>query len=79
MSIYSSKLTSGGTCSLKVRICLAEKNLDWVDHLDSRNGDHSKPEHLKLNPNRVVPTLAHEEMAITNSSVIKSRPRVAGS
>jgi glutathione S-transferase len=70
MSIYSSKLTSGGTCCLKVRICLAEKNLDWVDHLDSRNGDHSKPENLKLNPNSVVPALVHEEMAISYSSVI---------
>lgn len=59
------------TCSLKVRICLAEKNLDWLDHrMESRNGDHLKPEYLKLNPNGVVPTLIHDGNVIIDSSVI---------
>ena len=59
------------TCSLKVRICLAEKNLEWVDHrLDSRDGDHLKPDYLKLNPNGVVPTLIHDGNVIIDSSVI---------
>lgn len=59
------------TCSLKVRICLAEKNLDWLDHrMESRNGDHLKPEYLKLNPNGVVPTLIHDDNVIIDSSVI---------
>jgi len=59
------------TCSLKVRICLAEKHLDWVDHrLDSRDGEHLKPEYLKLNPNGVVPTLVHDGNVIIDSSVI---------
>jgi len=59
------------TCSLKVRICLAEKDLEWVDHrLDSRNHDHLKPEYLKLNPNGVVPTLVHDGNVIIDSSVI---------
>ena len=59
------------TCSLKVRICLAEKGLEWVDHrLDSRDGDHLKPEYLKLNPNGVVPTLIHDGNVIIDSSVI---------
>jgi glutathione S-transferase len=59
------------TCSLKVRICLAEKNLEWVDHrMDSRAGDHVKPEYLKLNPNGVVPTLIHDGNVIIDSSVI---------
>ncbi len=59
------------TCSLKVRICLAEKGLEWVDRrLDSRDGDHLKPEYLKLNPNGVVPTLIHDGNVIIDSSVI---------
>ncbi len=59
------------TCSLKVRICLAEKGLEWVDHrLDSREGQHLKPDYLKLNPNGVVPTLVHDGNVIIDSSVI---------
>ena len=59
------------TCSLKVRVCLAEKGLEWIDHrLDSRLGDHLKPEYLKLNPNGVVPTLVHDGAVIIDSSVI---------
>ena len=59
------------TCSLKVRICLAEKRLDWMDRrLDSRDGEHLKPEYLKLNPNGVVPTLVHDGQVILDSSVI---------
>jgi len=59
------------TCSLKVRLCLAEKNLNWVDHKLSPGGtDHLTPEYLKLNPNGVVPTLLHEGDPIVDSSVI---------
>lgn len=59
------------TCSLKVRICLAEKELEWVDHrLDSRNEEHLSPEYLELNPNGVVPTLIHDGVPIIDSSVI---------
>jgi hypothetical protein len=56
-------------CSLKVRICLAEKNLDWVDHGWIR-GTAVKPGTSEAQPNWVVFTLVHEEMAIGNSSVI---------
>ena len=59
------------TCSLKVRICLAEKGLEWVDHrMDSRDGEHLRPAYLKLNPNGVVPTLIHDGNVIIDSSVI---------
>ncbi|HVZ51276.1 MAG TPA: glutathione S-transferase family protein [Pseudolabrys sp.] len=59
------------TCSLKVRICLAEKQIDWVDHrLVSKNHDHLSDWYLKLNPNGVVPTLIHDGRAVFESSVI---------
>lgn len=59
------------TCSQKVRICLAEKGLDWVSHeLHFSSGDHLTPEYLKLNPNGVVPTLVHDGEPVIESSVI---------
>ncbi len=62
---------SQSTCSQKVRICLAEKNLAWVDHrLVSKNHDHLSDWYLKLNPNGVVPTLLHDGRPVFESSVI---------
>ncbi|HSG95971.1 MAG TPA: glutathione S-transferase family protein, partial [Afifellaceae bacterium] len=62
---------SQSTCSLKVRICLAEKRLDWVDRrLVSKNHDHLSDWYLKLNPNGVVPTLIHDGRPVYESSVI---------
>ena len=59
------------TCSQKVRICLAEKGLDWESHvLHFQTGDHLTPEYLKLNPNGVVPTLVHDGEPLIESSVI---------
>lgn len=59
------------TCSLKVRICLGEKGLAWVDRrLVSKNHDHLSDWYLKLNPNGVVPTLLHDGRPIFESSVI---------
>ena len=60
------------TCSQKVRICLAEKDLAFEDiRLDlGKNKDHLKPEYLKLNPNGVVPTLIDDGQVIIDSSVI---------
>jgi glutathione S-transferase len=60
------------TCSQKVRICLAEKNLPYEDiRLDIGKGkEHLKPEYLKLNPNGVVPTLVDGDDPIIDSSVI---------
>jgi glutathione S-transferase len=60
------------TCSQKVRICLAEKDLPFADmRLDlGKSKDHLKPEYLKINPNGVVPTLVDDGDIITDSSVI---------
>lgn len=59
------------TCSLKVRICLAEKGLDWVDHpFKPGENKHLAPEYLEMNPNGVVPTLVHDGTPVVDSSVI---------
>ena len=59
------------TCSLKVRICLAEKKLKWIDHsFKPSENKHLTPKYLKLNPNGVVPTLVHAGNPIVDSSVI---------
>ena len=58
-------------CSQKVRICLAEKALDWVNRHVSLPGDeHMTPAYLALNPNGVVPTLVHDGATIIESTVI---------
>jgi glutathione S-transferase len=59
------------TCSLKIRVCLAEKHLEWVDRrLVSKDQDHLSDWYLKLNPNGVVPTLLHDGVPVVESSVI---------
>lgn len=66
--LYNAKQS---TCSQKVRLCLAEKGLDFEEHiLDLFSGDQLKPEYLSINPNGVVPTLVHDEQPIVDSSVI---------
>ncbi len=63
--------TPHSTCSQKVRICLAEKDLEWTDiYVNLATKEHLSPEYLKINPNGVVPTLIHDGAIITDSSVI---------
>ncbi len=63
--------TPHSTCSQKVRICMAEKGLEWTDHLlDLGKKDQLDPDYLKLNPNGVVPTLVHDGVVIIDSSAI---------
>jgi glutathione S-transferase len=59
------------TCSQKVRLCLAEKGLEFVDRrVDWRKREQHSEAYLKLNPNGVVPTLVHDGQPIVESSVI---------
>lgn len=59
------------TCSQKVRLALAEKGLEYESVIvDLANKAHLTPEYLAINPNGVVPTLVHDDNAITDSSVI---------
>lgn len=59
------------TCSQKVRICLAEKGLDWIDRrVNLAKNENLTPDYLALNPNGVVPTLVHDGQVVVDSSVI---------
>jgi glutathione S-transferase len=59
------------TCSQKVRLCLAEKQLAWTSHpIEFARGEHLTPAYLALNPNGVVPTLVDDGRPVIDSSVI---------
>lgn len=61
------------TAAQKVRIALAEKNLEWTSHhLDTSvaTREHFSPEYLKINPRGIVPTLVHDGRVIRESQVI---------
>lgn len=61
------------TAAQKVRIALAEKNLDWISrHLDTSvaKREHFTPAYLQINPRGVVPTLVHDGKVIRESQVI---------
>ena len=57
-------------CAQKVRIALAEKGLEYQEHLMTLRGDQFDAAYMKLNPNAVVPTLVHDGRAVIESSVI---------
>jgi glutathione S-transferase len=59
------------TCSQKVRLALAEKNLGFDQHIiDWSKLEHLSDWYLAINPNGVVPTLVHDGVYIVDSSVI---------
>lgn len=57
-------------CAQKVRVALAEKGLEYREHLLTLRGDQFDPEYMKLNPAAVVPTLVHDGRPVIESSVI---------
>lgn len=59
------------TCSQKVRLCLAEKNIEYTGiALGLRDGEHLQKEFLKINPKGLVPVLIDDEAIITESTTI---------
>src|SRR6266540_7560545 len=57
-------------CSIKARLALAEKAVDWDGRLLTLRGDQFDPDYMKLNPNAVVPTLVHDGEVVIESTVI---------
>ena len=68
MKLYHNPMS---TCSQKVRLVLAEKQLDFESViLDLQGGAQFEPGYLELNPQGVVPTLVHQAQVITESTLI---------
>jgi glutathione S-transferase len=57
-------------CSVKARLALAEKNVDFESRLMTLRGDQFDPDYVKLNQNAVVPTLVHDGNVVIESTVI---------
>lgn len=58
-------------CAQKVRLVIAEKGLDVVEHhIDLRAREQQTPAYLKLNPKGYVPTLVHDGRPIVESAII---------
>ncbi|MDA0240404.1 MAG: glutathione S-transferase family protein [Proteobacteria bacterium] len=58
-------------CAQKVRITLAEKDLDWEPvEVNLFKSEQYNPEYLKLNPKGVVPTLVHDGKPVIESTLI---------
>src|SRR5262245_59182326 len=68
LALYHNDMSS---CSQKVRLCLAEKNLEWESrHLNLRAGEHQQDWYVKLNRRAVVPTLIDDDRVVPESNVI---------
>nr|WP_306264806.1 glutathione S-transferase family protein [Pararhizobium sp. IMCC3301] len=62
---------NNSVCSQKVRVTLAEKQLQWESvHLELAKGEQYEPDYLLLNPEGVVPTLVDDGLVLRESSVI---------
>ncbi len=58
-------------CAQKVRVCLAEKGLEWESrHLVLRAGEHQQAWYRALNRRAVVPTLVDDDKVVPESNVI---------
>ena len=58
-------------CSQKVRMCLAEKKLQWSSqHIDLFKFENYDPSYTRLNPKAVVPTLDHDGRILIESNII---------
>ncbi len=61
----------GSPCSRRVKITMAEKNLSWrVQRVDLSRMEQRSPRFLAVNPNGLVPALAHGSRVIWESNVI---------
>jgi glutathione S-transferase len=58
-------------CAAKVRLALAEKQLEWNSHyVDILRGEQFAASFLAVNPKAVVPVLIHDGAVITESTII---------
>jgi len=58
------------SCSQRVRIVLAEKNLKWVDHvvdISPRGLEHATDDYQSIHPEGLVPALVHDGKVVIES------------
>jgi glutathione S-transferase len=68
LELYHSHIS---TCSQKVRLCLAEKGIDWIGRpVDLSRQENLREEFLAINPNGVVPAFMHDGRPIYESTVM---------
>ncbi len=68
LELYHSGLSAN---SLKVRLCLAEKGLEYTGFfIDLHKFEQHAPDYLAINPDGQIPTLLDDGQAITETSVI---------
>ena len=62
---------STSVCAAKVRLALAEKNLDWKGHfVDLLKGENFSEAYRRINAKAQVPTLIYDGRTITDSNII---------
>ena len=58
-------------CSMRVRMTLEEKGLEWVSHhIDLKKKENVTDEYFAINPNGLVPTLVHDGVVHIESNEI---------
>ena len=58
-------------CSMRVRMTLEEKGLEWVSHhIDLKKKENVTEEYFGINPNGLVPTLVHDGVVHIESNEI---------
>lgn len=58
-------------CSMRVRMTLVEKGLDWTSHhLDLKKKENVSEDYFGINPNGLVPTLVHDGVVHIESNDI---------
>jgi len=58
-------------CSMRVRMTLEEKGLDWTSyHLDLKKKENISDDYFGINPNGLVPTLVHDGVVHIESNDI---------
>lgn len=58
-------------CSMRVRMTLIEKGLDWTSHhIDLKKKENISDEYFGINPNGLVPTLVHDGVVHIESNDI---------
>lgn len=58
-------------CAMRVRLFLAEKNVDWVDHyVDLHKQENLTPEYFDIHPHGLVPAIVHDGVIVYESADI---------